>query len=83
MERVDIFNELKRILLEDNPDIKNPENITEETSLKGDLGFDSISLIMMAVNIESSFGISIEDMDSTSTETVKSVIDFIINKLNK
>lgn len=39
------------------------DQVNEETNLSNDLGFDSIQIIEMIVDIETVFGITIEDED--------------------
>ena len=79
MERNEALEKLKEIMkdiiTDSNVDI---DNINEESNLIEDLGFDSLSLLMMAVQIEEVFGKSLQDMSSDTFKTVKDVLDYIL-----
>ncbi len=79
MERNEALEKLKEIMkdiiTDSNIDINN---INEDSNLIEDLGFDSLSLLMMAVQIEEVFGKSLQDMSSDTFKTVKDVLDYIL-----
>ena len=57
MERTDILDRLKKILKKTSQNQKiDFDSISEETTLKYDLGLDSIQLIVIALSIEMEFG---------------------------
>jgi acyl carrier protein len=79
MERSEALEKLKvimkDIITDSNVDI---DKINEDCNLIEDLGFDSLSLLMMAVQIEEEFSKSMQDMSSDTFVTVKDVLDYIL-----
>ncbi|MDP3058306.1 MAG: acyl carrier protein [bacterium] len=59
----------------------NEEQITLETNFKKDLGADSISLIEIAMALESEFGIVLQDEDVTAINTVDDAVKRVANYL--
>ncbi len=53
------------------------EPITEETSLRGDLGMSSLDLINLAVEVEDTFDIMIPDKEINGMNTVKDLITYL------
>lgn len=72
-----IFEHLKEILSEALPDI-DLDAVTENSSLKNDLGIDSIETMMIAILIEDDYGFKFED--SLEFETVGDICDYIEDK---
>lgn len=56
-----------------------PDNITEETNIRTDLGLNSLELVNLAVAIEDEFDVEIPDREALNIETVADTIA-IINK---
>ncbi len=56
------------------------EPITEETSLRGDLGMSSLDLINLAVEVEDTFDVMIPDKEINSMNTVKDLITYLALK---
>lgn len=54
-----------------------PEEITPESKLLSDLGLSSLDLVMLSVEIEKEFGVSISAKAYTSVKTVGGIIDYI------
>ena len=50
-----MLNRLKEILTRVLPDV-DMSSVTEDTKLIDDLGFDSLSMMMMAMELEDAFG---------------------------
>ena len=50
-----MFEKLKEILIKVLPGV-DMENINADTRLKEDLGFDSLAMMMMAMELEEAFG---------------------------
>lgn len=73
-----MFEQLKQLICE-YADVK-PEEITEETNIRTDLALDSLSLLNLAVAIESEFGLEVTDEDAMKLESVKDVLDLIESK---
>ena len=82
MDRKDILNELKKVLI---PYIENKElleGINEETNLIKDLKINSANLVDIIIDAESKYNIEI-DLDSAEKMTnVGGCIDVIIEKMN-
>jgi len=55
--------------------------VTDETRLVEDLGMDSLTLLMMALQSEKEFGIRFENMQASSFRTVGDVCRYIEGKL--
>ena len=55
--------------------------VTDETRLVEDLGMDSLTLLMMALQSEKTFGIRFENMQASSFRTVGDVCRYIEGKL--
>lgn len=73
-----MFEKLKQLICE-YADVK-PEEITEETNIRTDLALDSLSLLNLAVAIESEFGLEVTDEDAMKLESVKDVLELIESK---
>ena len=56
-----MLDKVKEIIAKCFPDV-DVNSITEETRLVEDLGFDSLSFMMMAMEIEDSFGFRFKEM---------------------
>ena len=54
-------------------------NVTRESRLVEDLGFDSLALMMMAMGIEDAFGYRF--VEFVRFETVGEVLDFLADKI--
>jgi len=56
-----------------------PEDLTDEMSLKEELGLDSVDALELAVCLEQEFGIKIvgAGMDHSTFESVQSLADFV------
>ena len=79
MERADILDRLKKILKKTNQNPKiDFDSISEETSLKYDLGLDSIQLIVIALSIEMEFGIEFKEYGIDTFKTVGNVVSYIM-----
>ena len=60
---MDIKDKLKKIIAEIATAKTSINEINDETVLTDDLGFDSIQMVSLIVEIESTFGITMEDDD--------------------
>ena len=70
-----MLEKLREIICE-FADVK-PEDITEETNIRTDLALDSLSLLNLAVEIESEFELEVSDRDAMNLETVGDVLALI------
>ncbi len=55
--------------------------VTPDSTLKGDLGFSSISMLLMAIAIEEEFHITIAQLDGDSLVTVGDACAYIEQKM--
>lgn len=72
-----MIEKLKEIMIGIMPEIEFME-IDEDTTLKDDLGLDSLSLMMMSVEIEEAFGFRFDEF--RPFETVGDVCEYIREK---
>ena len=75
MENFDMFETLKKILVEELQ-VKE-EVITLDAELSSDLGINSIELADLVMLCEEKFGLSIEDEDLHSFITVGDVVNYL------
>ncbi len=72
-----MFDQLKEMIGRVNPDI-DVEAVTPETRLMEDLKLDSLSIMMLAMEIEAAFGFQFTE--PVKFETVKDVCDYLASK---
>ena len=63
-------------IIKDTMHIEDKE-ITRETDLFNDLGFDSIEAFELVASTEEEFGITIPDEDTEGLKTVGNIVDYI------
>ncbi|CAF4708931.1 unnamed protein product, partial [Rotaria socialis] len=56
--------------------------ITLSTNLMKDLGLDSLDLVEIIVALENEFGFEIPDSEYDKLYIVKSMVDYLVNKMN-
>lgn len=78
MTREQILNSLCE-LMQQNLEVKLPENVTEASRVYQDLFIDSIMVLQLIVYVEEEFGISVpeEDVDPAVFQTLGSLVTFI------
>lgn len=81
MTREDLLKRLEEIIKVQDP--AKTLLISEKTSLKDDLGVDSIELMEFVINVEDAFSISIPDEDVETLMTIGDLIDYLQKKLAK
>lgn len=69
-----IIDDLKQILKKVAPKV-NAENMTEDSRLLEDLRLDSLSVLMMSMEVEEFYGIKLEEF--VPFKTVKDVIEYL------
>ena len=69
-----IVDELKLLIKQVSPN-SDVSNIKPETRLKEDLGLDSLSTLMLAMQIETKFNFKFEQL--SGFKTVKEVLDYL------
>ena len=74
-----VFEKLKEIIETSFPDI-DVNSVTENSSLKNDLGLDSLGMMMIAILIEDHFGIKFEGELNFKTES--DICRFIEEKIS-
>lgn len=73
-----MFDQIKKVLVEAiNVD---EEEITPEAKLNEDLGIDSLAAVELALELENTFDIRIEDEELAKLVTVQDVMDIIEKK---
>lgn len=72
-----VFEELKEIIKSAFPQIET-DSITEDSSLKKDLGLDSLGMMMVAILIEERFHIQFEG--ELQFKTVRDICTFLEEK---
>lgn len=81
----DFENKLKQAIVSCSNDIDDVSVINENTDLIKDFNFDSINIIQLVVELESTFDIEIDD-DNLLMErlsTYKSLVEIVHNSLNE
>lgn len=81
MTREDLLKRLEEIIKVQDP--AKALLISEKTSLKDDLGVDSIEFMEFVINVEDAFSISIPDEDVETLMTIGDLIDYLQKKLAK
>lgn len=56
---------------------KKPESLKRETRLIEDLGADSANVMMLILDLESEFGLEVEDDQIMTLKTVGDIVDYI------
>ncbi|AWN60749.1 acyl carrier protein [Streptococcus sobrinus] len=81
MTRSEIFDKISQMIKEQmhHEDME----VTEETSLKDELGVDSIDLMEFVVNLEDEFSIEIPDDDIETIEQLGDMLDYLEGRLGK
>ena len=73
-----MFESFKNLLVEDLH--VNPDNITMDAELAGDLGINSLELFTLATSLEDRLNITIEDEDVHKLITVGDVVKYLEEK---
>lgn len=73
-----MYDKIKKILV-DEMNIQE-SNITLDSELTGDLGFNSLELADLVMLCEEKFGISFDDDDLSKLITVRDVVEYIESK---
>lgn len=73
-----MIEQIKKVLVETiNVD---EEAVTPEAKLNEDLGIDSLAAVELALELETEFGIRIEDDELANLKTVQDIINIIETK---
>jgi len=57
--------------------------ISMDSNLTQDLGFDSLDLVEMVMNLENEFNINIKDEEAEMLITVQQLVDYIEKKISE
>ncbi len=72
---MDVFAKVKEIICSElNCD---ESKVTLAAKLKDDLGADSIDAVQIVMEVEDTFGITVDDAEAESMETVGNVVKYI------
>lgn len=83
MDRKEILNELKKVLVPYTEDKVILEGITEETDLIKDLKINSANLVDIIIDAEAQYNIEIDFDAAEKMYNVGNCIDVIAEKINK
>ena len=86
LTKLQIFAEVKKILIESNPDLKfigKNQLITHAFNLYNDLGMDSLDVYEFLIIIDKHFNISIPDNDAGNISTLSDVCACVQKELMK
>ena len=82
MEKSEILEKLKEIVANvKDIDVKELDFVTDETTVKDDLGLNSIGVLYVVIAIERQFDVDMQDADVSRFTTVGDVVDFIYDNL--
>ncbi len=78
MTRQEITEKLKDIIKLVNSELVDvADNATENSTLSGDIGLDSVGMLVIVIAVEESFGVSFENANIGDFKTVGDVVDHI------
>ena len=78
MERTNVFETVKKYIL-DQLTI-SPDRVTEDAKIVDDLGADSANLMMLVMDLEAEFNMTVEDDAISTIKTVGDIVDAIMKK---
>ena len=78
MDRNAIFNKVKEYILMQLP--IDSSRIVESARMVEDLGADSANLMMLIMDLESEFNLTVEDEALGTIKTVGDIVDYISKK---
>ena len=73
-----MLNKVIEILAEKQD--KDASEITAESSIKEDLGADSLDMVEIVMEIEEEFDVEVQDSDTASIITVQDIVDYVTKK---
>ncbi|MBQ7641720.1 MAG: acyl carrier protein [Acholeplasmatales bacterium] len=71
----EIFEKIKAIIIDELNCA--PEKVTMEAKLKDDLGADSIDAVQIIMDLEDTFGITIEEDNAEAIQTVGNLVEYV------
>ncbi len=76
MDKKQVFETVKKYIL-DQLSVKE-DRITENAAIVDDLGADSANLMMLVMDLEAEFNMTVEDDAISSIRTVGDIVDYIV-----
>ena len=73
---MNVFEKVKEYVLQQLP--VSEDRITAEARMIEDLGADSANLMMLVMDLEAEFNITVEDDAISSIRTVGDIVDYIV-----
>ena len=80
MKREDVMEKLRGMMAQLRPGVDTAA-VDGDTRLREDLGMDSLTMLIMALQAEKTFGIRFENMQPSAFSTVGDVCAYIERKL--
>lgn len=80
MTDLEIFEKVKSIICEEIA--IEEEKVQINSSLKDDLGADSLDAVEIIMQLEEAFSISIPDESAQNMQTIKDIVDYIAANAN-
>lgn len=78
MDKKQVFEKVKGYILE-QLDVSE-DRVVESAAVVEDLGADSANLMMLVMDLESEFNLTVEDEAITTLRTVGDIVDYIAEK---
>ncbi len=79
MDRNQVFETVKKYILNQMPNL-SPDRVVESASMVDDLGADSANLMMLVMDMEAEFDMTVEDEAISTIRTVGDIVDYIMKK---
>ena len=76
MDKNQVFETVKKYILDQLT--VNEDRVTESAAIVDDLGADSANLMMLVMDLEAEFNITVEDDAISSIRTVGDIVDYIV-----
>lgn len=76
MDKNQVFETVKKYILDQLT--VSEDRITETAAIVDDLGADSANLMMLVMDLEAEFNITVEDDAISSIRTVGDIVDYIV-----
>ena len=78
MDRKTIFDKVKKYILMQLP--IDDSRVVESARMVEDLGADSANLMMLIMDLENEFNLTVEDEALGTIKTVGDIVDYIVEK---
>ena len=76
MDKKQVFETVKKYILDQLT--VNEDRITENAAIVDDLGADSANLMMLVMDLEAEFNMTVEDDAISSIRTVGDIVNYIV-----